>query len=60
MSCHQTTNFAQMSTKFLGHKKGDFPVSDAHVEKIITFPCDQHLDQSQLDFIIDTVTDYYG
>jgi dTDP-4-amino-4,6-dideoxygalactose transaminase len=44
----------------LGHKQGDFPISDAHTKKIITFPCDQHLEQSQLDYIIETVTEYYA
>ena len=44
----------------MGYKTGDFPVTDAHVEKIVTFPCDQHLEQKQLDYIIDTVAEYYG
>lgn len=52
--------YLQPALKSLGHKKGDFPVVDAHAEKIITFPCDQHLEQAQLDYIIDTVSNYYG
>ena len=51
--------YQQSALHYLGHKNGDFPVTDAHTEKIITFPCDQHLEQKQLDYIIDTVSEYY-
>ena len=52
--------YRQPALKHLGYKEGDFPVTDAHTTKIITFPCDQHLEQYQLDYIIETVTDYYA
>ena len=52
--------YKQSALRYLGYKTGDFPVTDAHVEKIITFPCDQHLEQKQLDYIINTVAEYYG
>ena len=52
--------YRQPALKSLGYKLGDFPVSDAHTTKIITFPCDQHLEQSQLDYIIETVAQYYA
>ena len=52
--------YKQSAVKYLGYKDGDFPVTDAHVEKIITFPCDQHLEQNQLDYIISTVSEFYG
>jgi len=51
--------YKQSALHYLGYKNGDFPVTDAHIEKIITFPCDQHLEQKQLDYIIDTVSEYY-
>ena len=51
--------YRQPALQSLGHKQGDFPISDAHTKKIITFPCDQHLEQSQLDYIIETVAGYY-
>ena len=51
--------YKQSALEHLGYKDGDFPVTDAHIEKIITFPCDQHLEPAQLDFIISTVTEYY-
>jgi dTDP-4-amino-4,6-dideoxygalactose transaminase len=52
--------YRQQALEFLGYKLGDFPVSDAHTTKIITFPCDQHMEQSQLDYIIETVAQYYA
>ena len=52
--------YRQPALHFLGYKHGDFPVTDAHTKKIITFPCDQHLVQSELDYIIETVRDYFA
>ena len=52
--------YRQPALRSLGYKKGDYPVTDAHAKKIITFPCDQHLERSQLNYIIETVTDYYA
>ena len=51
--------YLQESLKYLKHKKGDFPVTDSHTKKIITFPCDQHLNKKHLDYIIKTVKDFY-
>ena len=51
--------YLQQSVKFLKHKKGDFPVTDNHCRNIISFPCDQHLKKSQINFIIKTVRDFY-
>ena len=47
--------YRQEALKNLGHKEGDFPISDEHAKKIISFPCDQHLTKDELDYIIDTV-----
>jgi dTDP-4-amino-4,6-dideoxygalactose transaminase len=52
--------YRQPALEYLGYKEGDYPVTDAHTAKIITFPCDQHLEQSELDYIIETVIDYYA
>ena len=51
--------YKQSALNYLGYKDGDFPVTDEHVKKIITFPCDQHLDKDQLDYIISTVAKFY-
>jgi dTDP-3-amino-2,3,6-trideoxy-4-keto-D-glucose/dTDP-3-amino-3,4,6-trideoxy-alpha-D-glucose/dTDP-2,6-dideoxy-D-kanosamine transaminase len=51
--------YRQPALSHLEHKEGDFPVTDAHTYKIITFPCDQHLSQKEMDYVIKTVTDFY-
>ncbi len=51
--------YLQKNLKYLKHKRGDFPVTDSHTKKIITFPCDQHLNKTQLDYIIKTVKRFY-
>ena len=51
--------YRQPAVDYLGYKEGDFPVSDAHTKKIITFPCDQHLSVEQMDYIIKTVSEFY-
>ncbi len=56
---YPTPIYRQPGLDFLGHKAGDFPVSDEHTKKIITFPCDQHLSQSEMDYIVKTVSDFY-
>ncbi len=50
--------YRQPALSHLGLKVGDFPVTDAHTHKIITFPCDQHLSQKEKDYVIQTVTDF--
>ena len=52
--------YLQESLKDLKHKKGDFPVTDIHTKKIITFPCDQHLKKKHLDYIIKVVNNFYS
>ena len=51
--------YLQEAVKFLSHKKGDFPITDLHAKKIISFPCDQHLSISQIKYIIKTVSNFY-
>ena len=52
--------YLQPAMNYLGHSIGDFPITDDHVKKIITFPCDQHLSKDHLDYIIKIVTDFYN
>ncbi len=51
--------YLQDCVKFLKHKRGDFPVTDAHTKKIITFPCDQHLSKKEMNYVVKTVKDFY-
>ena len=51
--------YQQDALKFLGHKPGDFPVTDRHAEQIISFPCDQHLTLDEQDLVMDVVRGFY-
>ena len=52
--------YLQESVRYLKHKKGDFPVTDEHTKKIITFPCDQHLSLKEKRYVIKCVKDFYN
>ncbi len=51
--------YLQESLKALKHKRGDFPITDEHTKKIITFPCDQHLNLKEMKYVTDTVMNFY-
>ncbi len=51
--------YRQEAFKYLNYRKGDFKVSDMHAKKIISFPCDQHLSQKQLKYIVKTVQNFF-
>ncbi|UZN08516.1 DegT/DnrJ/EryC1/StrS family aminotransferase [Leptospira santarosai] len=52
--------YRQKALAAYGYKEGDFPVTDAHTKKIITFPCDQHLSKDEMDYVISTVKGFYS
>ena len=52
--------YRQNALASLGHKYGDFPVTDRHAESVISFPCDQHLSTEQIDYTIEVVKRFYG
>ena len=51
--------YRQEALKFLNHKKNDFPITDLHTKKIITFPCDQHKSKKEINYVIKTVKSFY-
>ena len=51
--------YLQKALNFMNHREGDFPITDKHSKKIITFPCDQHLYQDQLEYIVKVVKEFY-
>ncbi|MBC8226212.1 MAG: DegT/DnrJ/EryC1/StrS family aminotransferase [Gammaproteobacteria bacterium] len=51
--------YRQPAVEYLGYSEGDFPVTDEHTKKIITFPCDQHLSRLEMDHVIKTVKEFY-
>jgi dTDP-4-amino-4,6-dideoxygalactose transaminase len=52
--------YQQKGLAHFGYRPGDFPVTDRHAREIISFPCDQYLEQDQLDYVVEVVRDFYG
>lgn len=52
--------YRQPALEFRGHSVGDFPVTDRHAREVISFPCDQHLSVQEIDYVIETVKDFYA
>ena len=57
---YPTPIYQQKALSYLGYKNGDFPVTDGHTKKIITFPCDQHLSEEEINYVIKTVEEFYN
>ena len=51
--------YRQPALNHLGNELGKFPVSDRHAATAITFPCDQHLTQKELQYVVDVVKAFY-
>jgi aminotransferase EvaB len=49
----------QKAAKYLGYKKGDFPVSEEDSRTIITLPAHQHLTNDEIDYAIEQVRSFY-
>jgi len=52
--------YRQPALAHLGHREGEFPVTDRHAREMISFPGDQHLGPDALDAVIDTVRAFYA
>src|SRR3990167_6303138 len=49
----------QPAAKYLGYKKSDFPVAEAHGEQVITFPAHPYLTEEEIKYTIDKVQEFY-
>ena len=52
--------YRQEALQRFGYKAGDFPVADRHAKEIITFPVDQFLTREQMEFVVETVREFYA
>ena len=50
----------QEAAKYLGYKKGDFPVCEKDCATIITLPAHQHLTPDEIEYTIEKVRAFYG
>lgn len=51
--------YLQKGLKKYNYKSGSFPVTDRHCKSIISFPVDQHLSKKEMNYVIDTVKNFY-
>ena len=42
----------------LGYKQGDFPVTEAHADKILSLPMYAELTESQIEFVAQTIFEF--
>ncbi len=49
----------QEAYKYLGYKKGDFPVSETLVNEVLSLPMHTELDEEQLGYIVECVKSFY-
>ena len=49
----------QPAAEALGYSRGDFPRAEAQAERQLTLPVHQHLDERQIDFVVDQIRAFY-
>jgi dTDP-4-amino-4,6-dideoxygalactose transaminase len=49
----------QEAAKYLGYKKGDFPITERQAETILSLPIYPELTDEQVNYIADSVVEYY-
>jgi len=49
----------QEAAKYLGYKKGDFPVTEKQAETILSLPIYPELTDEQVDYIANTITEFF-
>ena len=49
----------QEAYRFLGYKKGDFPMSEKLVKTVLSLPIHSELDEEQLGYIVKSVREFY-
>ena len=50
----------QPAAKFLGYKKGSFPIAEKQAKKILTLPIHQNLKRKDLTRIVQTVNNFFN
>lgn len=50
----------QKAAKYLGYKRGDFPVCEKQAETILTLPNNQYLHRSDIDYVCRCIEAFYG
>lgn len=49
----------QKALRHLSYKKGDFPIAERQSERLLTLPVHQHLKSEQLEYVCQTIKEFY-
>lgn len=52
--------YLQEGLRVLGHKEGDFPVTDRHARNMISFPLHQHLNKDHIHYMVKVIKEFYA
>ena len=56
---YKTPLHLHKATRFLGYKKGDFPVAEKLVKKVLAFPHHQNLSEKEIKFVAKKIDNFY-
>ena len=49
----------QKAAASLGYRRGDFPVAELQAQQLITLPAHQFISTQQLDYMLETIGEFY-
>jgi len=50
----------QKSSKYLGYKKGDFPLAEDISKKILSLPVHEFINDKQIKYVTDLINKFYN
>ena len=50
----------QPAAKSLGYRKGDFPITERQATRILTLPVNQSLTRAEIEYVAETVNEFYA
>jgi dTDP-4-amino-4,6-dideoxygalactose transaminase len=50
----------QKAYAHMGHKKGDFPVTEKVAERLLSLPMFPELTTDQIEYVVKTIKEYYN
>ena len=56
---YKTPLHLHKATKFLGYKKGDFPIAEKITKEVLSFPHHQHLKINEITYVCNKINNFY-
>jgi dTDP-4-amino-4,6-dideoxygalactose transaminase len=50
----------QQAARYLGYKKGSFPVCEKQADRILTIPVHQYLGNKDIRYVVQSIRDFYA